>query len=145
MTGRSDSKVDAKGRLSIPAAFRDVLGSGKNDEIVIMQSPTQNLLLFGSGNWDAKIKKDVMSKGNVIGQKKMWRVMYRLSENSHTSTIDNQWRITIPNWLLEKAGISKEVVVLAAYDRIVVWAPQIYEKWKMQEDVDSTIEDLGFV
>ena len=111
-TGRSDNRVDAKGRINIPAAFRKILAPKEHDEVVILFVPTGHLLLFNKEYWGSTIQQSIIDRSHIIGSENMWKTIHRLSENSHMSTVDSQGRITIPGWLLEKAGIKKNVVTL---------------------------------
>jgi len=142
-TGKSDNKVDTKGRLSIPAAFRKNLAPEERDEVVILYVPTGHLLLFNKTYWSTTIQQEIMKKAHVIGKENAWRVIHRLSEYSHMSTVDSQGRVTIPAWLLEKAGIDKDVLTFGAYDRVSVWSPSAYAKWVGEVDIDATISDTG--
>lgn len=142
-TGKNDNKVDAKGRLSIPAAFRKMLAPEERDEVVILYVPSGHLLLFNKAYWSTTIQQEIMEKSHIIGKENMWRVIHRLSEYSHMSTVDSQGRVTIPAWLLEKAGIDKDAITFGAYDRVSVWSPSAYSKWVGEVDVDATISDIG--
>ncbi len=142
-TGRSDNKVDAKGRINIPAAFRRILAPNEYDEAVILYVPTGHLLLFNMEYWSATIQQSIIDKANVIGKENMWRTIHRLSEYSHMSTVDSQGRVTIPFWLLEKSKINKNVVIIGAFDRVSVWSPENYDRWIGGVDIDSVIADIG--
>jgi MraZ protein len=143
LTGRSDNKVDAKGRLSIPAAMRRVLAPAERDEIVILYVPNRHLLLFNREYFASTIQQGVMDNAAVAGKENVWRAIHRLSENSHMSTVDGQGRITVPSWLLEKAAIAADAVVVGAFDRVSVWSPDNYRSWVGEGDIDSTIAELG--
>ena len=141
--GRSDIKIDANGRLSIPAAFRKILAPNEYDEVVVVLVPAGHLLLFNKDYWSKTIQQTIIDKAQVIGKENAWRAIHRLSENSHMSTVDNQGRITIQSSLLQKGKITKNAVVIGAFDRVSVWAPDIYDKWINGVDVNATIEDMG--
>ncbi len=142
-TGRSDIRVDAKGRISIPAAFRRILAPGERDEIVTIYVPTGHLLLFNKEYWATVIQQRVIDKAAVKGEENIWRAIHRLSEYSHMSAVDSQGRVTIPAWLLERAEVGKDAVIFGASDRVSVWAPEAYERWVAEVDIDSTISDIG--
>jgi MraZ protein len=142
-TGRSDIRVDPKGRISIPAAFRRILAPDERDEIVILFVPTGHLLLFNKEYWTTVIQQSVMDKAASIGKENIWRAIHRLSEYSHMSTVDSQGRATIPAWLLERAEVGKNAVIFGAFDRVSVWAPDAYERWVAEVDIDNTISDIG--
>jgi len=143
LTGKSEIKIDSKGRVGIPAAFRKTIAPGDADDVVVVLAPNKNLLIFNKDYWEGTIQQGIIDKGNVIGKEKMWRVIYKISENSHSSTVDNQGRITIPSWLLEKACIKKDAIVIGAFDRVSVWDPDIYEKWMGEMDIESAVADVG--
>ena len=143
LTGRSDNKVDAKGRINIPAAFRKILAPREYDEVVVVFVPTRHLLLFNKDYWSTTIQQSIIDEAHIIGKENMWRAIHRLSENSNMSTVDSQGRITIPGWLLEKAQINKNVVIVGAFDRVSVWSPDMYDAWLKEVDIDSTIADMG--
>jgi MraZ protein len=143
LTGRSDNRVDAKGRLNIPAAVRKELAPGENDEVVVLFVPSGHLLLFNRAYWSDTIQQSIMDMQDSIGREQVWRAIHRLSENSHMSTVDSQGRITIPGRLLQKAGIDSDAVVIGAFDRVSVWAPDRYEVWINAAEIDSTIADIG--
>ena len=145
LTGRSDHRVDAKGRLNIPASMRKVLAPDDHDEVVVLLAPDGHLLLFNREYWSGTIQQSIMDKTDTIGSKAVWRAINRLSENSHTSTVDSNGRITIPSRLLKSSGIDGDAVVIGAFDRVFVWNPGSYEKWIGDDDVDLTIADIGIL
>jgi MraZ protein len=140
LTGRSDNKVDAKGRINIPAQMRKVLAPEPYDEVDILLSGEGHLVLFNHEYYAGTIQQNILNKADAVAGSKEWvaiqRSIHHMSENSHQSTVDNQGRITIPAWLLEKAGISKDAVLIGAVDRVSVWSPDNYSAWK-----DSEVED----
>ena len=142
-TGKSENRVDSKGRLSISPAFRKILSPEEHDEVVILYVPTGHLLLFNKDYWGSTIQQSILDRSHAIGKENMWKVIHRLSELSHMSTVDSQRRITIPAWLLEKAGIEKDVLTFGASDRVSVWDPEVYKKWFGEVDIDSAINDIG--
>lgn len=143
LTGRSDNKVDTKGRMAIPAAMRKILAPGENDEVVVLGVPAGHLLLFNRDYWSTTIQQSIIDRQAAIGQENVWRAIHRLSENSHMSTVDTQGRITIPHRLLDKAGINGEAVVIGAFDRVSVWTPERYEAWINESEIDDTIAAIG--
>ncbi|MCD6307573.1 MAG: hypothetical protein J7M24_01110 [Candidatus Latescibacteria bacterium] len=142
-TGRSENRVDSKGRINVPASIRKILAPNTHDEVVILYVPTRHLLLFNRDYWSSTIQQSVIDRSHVIGKENMWRLIHRLSEYSHMSSVDSQGRVTVPAWLLEKAGIEKDVVVFGAFDRVSIWAPEHYDAWVGEVDVDATIADIG--
>ncbi len=146
LTGRSDNKIDAKGRINIPSQMRRILAPNSYDEVVISMGREGYFSIFNKDYWVNTIQQNIMNQADGVVNKGDWdsiqREIHRLSENSHMSTVDSQGRITIPQWLLEKAGISKDAVVIGAVDRVSIWAPDRYKKWLEQEDADSSLTGI---
>jgi len=143
LTGRSDNKVDNKGRLSIPSAMRRILAPDDHDEVVVLLVPAGHLLLFNSQYWSDTIQQSIIDSAEKIGPQNVWRAINRLSENAHMSTVDSQGRITIPSRLLKSAGIDGDAVVIGAFDRVFVWNPVRYDVWVKADDVNTTISEIG--
>jgi MraZ protein len=143
LTGRSDNKVDSKGRLSIPASIRKILAPGEYDEVAVVLVPAGHLLLFNHDYWNNTIQQSIIDNQETIGKEIVWRAIHLLSENSHMSTVDNQGRITIPHRMLEKIGVTTDAVVIGAFDRVSVWSPDRYEKWMEEVNIDSTVAAVG--
>jgi len=133
LIGRNDNKVDAKGRINIPAQMRRVLAPNPHDEVVIILGAEGQLSLFNREYWVGTIQQNILNRADTAAGSEEWtavqRAIHRLSENSHLSTVDSQGRITIPGWLLEKAGIGKDALVIGAVDRVSVWEPDRYAAW----------------
>jgi len=146
LTGRSDHKIDAKGRMNIPSQMRRILAPNSYDEVVISKGREGYLSVFNKDYWVNTIQQNIMNQADSVVNKGDWdsiqRAIHRLSENSHMSTVDSQGRITIPQWLLEKAGIQKDAVVIGTVDRVSIWAPDRYKKWLEQEDTDSSLTGI---
>ncbi len=133
LTGRSENKIDAKGRINIPAQMRKVLAPNAFDEVVILLGGEGQLSLFNKEYWTGTIQQNILDRADAATGTKEWkaiqRAIHRLSENSHMSTVDSQGRITVPGWLLEKAKIGKDALVIGAVDRVSVWSPEQYSAW----------------
>lgn len=143
LTGRSDNKVDAKGRINIPAQMRRVLAPNDHDEVVILLGREGQLSLFNREYWVETIQQNILNQADVVAGSKEWnavqRAIHRLSENSHLSMVDSQGRITVPGWLLERAGIARQAVVIGAVDRVSVWSPDKYAAWLGADDEDASV------
>jgi len=145
LTGRSDKKVDAKGRISVPPSMKKALTPEIHDEIAIILKPDSHLLLFNRQYWNNTIQQGIIDRATLEGGEKTWKVINRLSENSWTSTLDGQSRIMIPRRFLESAGIDKDVAVIGASDRVFVWNPGKYRAWIDQDDIDEIISEIGIL
>jgi len=146
LTGRNDYKVDAKGRINLPPRMRKILAPETYDEVVISMGSKGHLSVFNKDYWVGTIQQNIIDQVDNVENQENWdaiqRAIHRLSENSHMSTVDSQGRINVPGWLLEKAGITKEAIVVGAVDRVSVWAPERYGAWLDKEEDDSSLTGI---
>jgi MraZ protein len=136
MFGEFFHNVDAKGRLSIPAKFRDSLGS----TIVIGVNPDGCLNVYSLEEWELFI--DSVKEQADRSTKEGRMVLRYFTSQAATCDFDSQGRIIIPNNLREHAGISKEVVVIGNGERAEVWDKNRYEEAFAGIDDDSVVSDL---
>ncbi len=141
LTGRSENKIDAKGRINIPSQMRRILAPNNYDEVVISLGREGQLSIFNKGYWVNTIQQNIMDKADNVKDARSWeniqRTIHRISENSHMSTVDSQGRITVPRWLLGQAEIEREALVIGAVDRVNIWKRDKYQKWIEMEETDS--------
>ena len=146
LTGRSDNKVDAKGRINIPSQMRRILAPNTNDEVAISLGSEGHLSVFNKDYWVNTIQQNIMDQAENAKGTEEWnaiqRAIHRMSENTHMSAVDSQGRITIPQWLLEQVEIVKDAKVIGAVDRISIWAPDRYGKWLKQGEENSGVTGI---
>lgn len=120
--GEYQHTVDTKGRLIIPAKFRDALG----EAFVITRGLDHCLFGYPMDEWrklEEKLKELPMTKKDA-------RAFARFFFSGATEVeIDKQGRINIPTNLLEHAHLTKECVVLGVSSRIEIWAKDAWESY----------------
>ncbi len=137
MIGNYKNKLDEKGRITIPSKFRDELGA----EIVISYGFDNTLELRTAKAFKEWI--DTLSaKGNL--NKNARQLSRLILGNSFDLTVDKSGRINVPNDLLEKANILKEVSLVGIGDKIEIHAS---EQWdSINNDADNlaaSMEELA--
>ncbi len=131
--GESRHKVDAKGRVSIPASFRRVIEaadpawtSGDAPELVIVYGDhRRNYLecytIEAINEVDDKI--DALPRGSMER-----RMLQRLFHGqSFPTSVDETGRLVLPAKLRQKIGLDKEAFFIAAGDTFQIWEPDTYE------------------
>ena len=131
--GESHHKVDAKGRVSIPASFRRVLEAsdpnwtdGLNPELVIVYGDHRRAYLEcytieAINEVDAKI--DSLPRGSM--ERKMLQRLFH--GQSFPTNVDETGRLVLPAKLRQKIGLENEAFFIAAGDTFQVWKPEVYE------------------
>jgi MraZ protein len=114
-------QLDGKGRVSLPAPFRR---EAAEQSFVLLQAYAPSLSLYPQGSW-----KDVEDRLRELLRHQPEARMYVLSVMSSAVQVepDGHGRILVPSRLQESAGLSGEVLLVGAIDRIELWNPQDFE------------------
>lgn len=117
--------VDDKCRLSIPSRFRVILQGDGNDTFYLTRGLDKCILLCTRGKWQELEGK--FAKLSLTNQAARFfkRAFY---SGANPSTFDKQGRITIPQNLMEYAGIKRDVVIVGVSDAIEIWDGGLWDK-----------------
>ena len=136
--GEYKAKVDDKGRLIFPAAFKAALGGaqGENPDLrlVVKKSLFSPCLeMYAYEQWE-KDSDAVRSRLNLFNKDhaQLWREYMR-----GTALVEPDGklgRVSIPKELLSQAGIDKEVIFSGSNHMIEVWAKDKFEEARMSSD-----------
>jgi len=130
--------MDSKARVAVPAKLRRNTPSGSADSFVITVGLDDCLFLFAQEQWDeiaAKIKSV-----SFAGRKAKF-LTRTIASNAEDVDLDGQSRIRIPQSLVDKINIEKEVLFVGALTRIEIWRPDSYEKYL--QEFDESYEDVA--
>ncbi|GAA4238165.1 division/cell wall cluster transcriptional repressor MraZ [Postechiella marina] len=126
LIGTYDCKVDAKGRLMIPAGMKKQLSPIVEEGFVLRRSVFQECLeLYPMGEWQTLMKK--MNKLNKF-KKKNNDFIRRFSAGARMVEVDATGRVLIPKDLIGFAGISKNIVISPSINIIEIWDKDKYEQ-----------------
>lgn len=124
-TGEYDCKLDAKGRLALPAKVRAALPDVANQELVLRRGFESCLILYPMGEYK-KIINRVRSLSEFNEEyRKFQRSFFR---GNIEVELDTAGRINIQNRMLEYADLTKEVVIVGLGNRVEIWNPDLYEE-----------------
>lgn len=118
--GTFTPKLDEKGRLFLPAKFRDRLAEG----VVVTQGQENCLVVWPEDVFMAEAQRAQQTPMTSRGARDYARVLFGGAE---PGVPDKQGRIGISPILRAYAGLTKEVVVIGVMDRIEIWDP---ERWR---------------
>ncbi len=145
--GEGLHKVDAKGRVSIPALFRRVLEAGDPDwteglapNLVIVYGDHRRKYLEcytmeAIDEVDRKIAK--MQRGSI--ERRMLEKLF--NGQSYPTSVDETGRLVLPAKLRQKIGLDKEAYFIATGDTFQIWSPETYEAVE-QERTEAWLEDM---
>ena len=119
--GRFDHAIDEKGRVSIPARFREVLQREGHDRMYITNFIFERekiLELYPPAEWERMVAKFADRRtGDRAAQ--LFETFY--IGGAHEVQVDRQGRILIPPKLRDFAGLAREVTFSAKHNRFQLW------------------------
>ena len=128
--GEYSHSIDAKGRLIIPAKFRELLG----DQFVVTKGFDGCLFVFAEEGWnkfEEKLQSLPMDKPEA-------RILGRFFiSGAIDAELDKQGRILLPANLLQHAGIEKEGVIAGVGNRAEIWSKEKWEKASTFDDINE--------
>ncbi|OOQ58040.1 division/cell wall cluster transcriptional repressor MraZ [Mucilaginibacter pedocola] len=118
LTGEYECKLDAKGRMMIPAGLKKQLPEADAEGIVINRGLEKYLVIYTKKEWDKKL--DELSKLNEFDRNAVAFVRY-FTAGATTLIPDSAGRINFPKNLMQHAGITTDVVLTCMLNKIEVW------------------------
>jgi MraZ protein len=121
--GNIDAKVDAKGRVFIPAAFRKILQSTEDTRLILRKDIYENCLVLYPGNvWEEEL---ALLRSKLKKYAKEQRQIYRkFIQDSELLEMDSNGRILIPKRYLQIADIRNDVRFMGVDHTIEIWNPE---------------------
>ncbi len=142
LNGTYYCKMDAKGRIMLPAELRKQLADLQIDDFVLKRAVFhKNLEMHPKNEWDKLMQK--LNKLNRF-KKKNIDFLTRFLAGVRNVNIDNTGRLQIPKDLVSVAGLKKEVVIASQINILQVWDKDNYEKFLQEsvEDFSELAEDV---
>jgi MraZ protein len=127
-TGRVELTLDDKGRLVVPARFRERLGGGF---ILTIAPPDPCLTLYPAPAWDAFCER---LEAAPLKDERYRRFVRHLFAHTEEAACDAQGRLLIPSALRSYAAIEREIVAIGSLTRIEIWAKDKLGKMKPSDD-----------
>lgn len=136
--GEYTHSIDVKGRVAVPAKFRDKLTAGA----IITRGLDQCLFIFTATEWEALAQKLIALPLAQANSRAFVRLMMAGAANVD---IDAQGRVLVPEYLRNYAHLKKEAVLTGLYNRIEVWDRESWERYKQRTEgaSDEIAEKLG--
>lgn len=138
LIGEYQHSLDAKGRLFIPAKFRDDLG----DQFVIARGVGNCLFGMSLKEWDSFSQKLRTQPVTDVQVQKFVRVVFAGATDCEP---DKQGRVVIPANLRDIAGLDKDVVIIGVMSRIEIWNKEAWIAYNesINDDYDEMIGKMA--
>lgn len=121
--------IDTKGRVIVPAKFREALG----DSFVVTLGLDGCLFVYPEEEWEGFVKQ----LRELPGSKEARKLQRYFMAGAAPCDVDKQGRVLIPSQLREKAGLEKDIVFVGVMSKIEIWSK---ERWDENDDFDNVDE-----
>jgi MraZ protein len=132
-------KLDEKGRIILPAKFRDGLADG----LVLTKGQDRCLVVWPKDEFDAyaeQLRANAQASARV---RAMTRVFF---SSAFDEAVDKQGRLTIPPVLRDYAGLDRELTVVGTDTRIEIWSTAVWDEYLAQAEADfAALDEEGGV
>ena len=129
--GTYGHSIDAKGRVIVPAKFREVLGNS----FVVTLGLDGCLFVYPEEEWEDFVKQ----LKELPGSKEARKLQRYFMAGAAPCDVDKQGRVLIPSSLREKVGLDKDVVFVGVMSKIEIWSK---ERWEDNNDFDN-VDDIA--
>jgi len=127
VSGTYTPKLDDKGRLFLPAKFREAMSEG----LVITRGQDRSIDVRTRAEFEVFTEKFKNASQTDARLRAYGRMLFALASEQ---VPDKQGRITITPELREYASLSRECVVIGIYDRIEIWEPSAWQRYTAEQE-----------
>ena len=139
--GTYTPKLDDKGRLTLPARFRDALAGG----LMVTKGQDHSLAVFPRAEFEERARKAVADAKANPEKRADLRVFAAAADEQHP---DAQGRITLSADHRRYANLSKDCVVIGSVDYLEIWDAQAWRNYQETHEEnfsaasDETLRDI---
>ncbi|MFW0791678.1 division/cell wall cluster transcriptional repressor MraZ [Gordonia sp. CPCC 205333] len=127
--GTYTPKLDDKGRLTLPAKFRDALAGG----VMVTRNQDRSLAVYQLDEFDAIAEKTMAASRNDPDARAYQRYFFAGTDEQRP---DGQGRITLSADHRRYAGLSKECVVIGSFSHLEIWDAQAWRAYQDEHEDD---------
>jgi len=140
--GSFEHSIDAKGRVSVPSKFRDIIADRFEGRLVMAMDYDQCLTVYPLEEWE-RLEEKIKALPSM--KKEVRDFMRFLLASATECELDKQGRILIPQAHREHAGITKNVVLVGIINKIEIWSMGAWEARNSQngDKIGEVLASLG--
>lgn len=127
--------IDAKGRMILPAKFREELGT----TFILSPGLDKCLSIYPRSRWETMVEKLQQLPSTRAGVRQLRRFLIGRSTEMEC---DRQGRILIPSHLRSYAGLEKEALIVGTGETIEIWNPSLLDNSHDGESISDIAETL---
>ena len=134
-TGEYEHSIDAKGRIIVPAKYRDGLG----ENFTVTLGLDGCLFVYPDKEWESFVEK----LKNLPGNKEGRQLQRYFLAGAASCEMDKQGRILIPQKLRDAAGLTKDIVFVGVISKLEIWSKEKWEANNIYENMDEIAEHMS--
>jgi len=121
--GEFQHSIDRKGRLILPAKFRETAKNQFVEKFFVTRGLDKCLFMFSEEEWRSQENK---FKGMSFTKQQSRTFNRLLFSGAQEIAFDKQGRVLLPQYLKDFAGIKKDVMIVGVSNRIEIWAKELW-------------------
>ena len=127
--GHFEHALDAKGRVSVPATYREELARQDAGQIIISPYPSESpvLWVFPPKVWESMVERK-MAEASSPFDPQLIEFKRSIVQQSTSCSLDQNGRILIPSELRSFAALERDVVLAGMNDYFEIWDAQRYQE-----------------
>ena len=126
--GRAYVSMDTKGRITMPAKYRDMLGEG----FCVAIGYDSCLFVYDSDQWD-RYSEELTALSFTNSAVRF--ALRNIISSAEMPEPDKQGKILLPAYHREYAGLSKDVIIMGVGDHLEIWDKERWEEYNSQSDM----------
>lgn len=131
--GDYECKVDVKGRIILPMAFKKQMPADAQDRFVVRRDIFENcLVLYAIEDWNVQLEKLRKRMNPYNREHNMF--LRNFFKGTAELSLDTNNRLLVPRRLMDLIGAGRDVVLAGQDGRIEIWAAGSYDKIDMAPD-----------
>ena len=124
-TGEHECKLDAKGRLVLPARLKAVLPEASKKSIIIRKGFEPNLIIYSLHEFQ-NIYNRISSLNEFSSEQR--KLKRKLFSSISQVDLDSNGRFLLPKGMIQHCNINKDVILVGMGNVIEMWSPSNYNK-----------------
>ena len=124
-TGEHECKLDAKGRLVLPARLKSVLPEASKKSIIIRKGFEPNLIIYSLHEFQ-NIYTRISSLNEFSSEQR--KLKRKLFSSISQVDLDSNGRFLLPKGMIQHCNINKDVILVGMGNVIEMWSPSNYNK-----------------
>ncbi len=133
--GEHNHTLDPKGRMIVPAKFREGLG----ETFIVTMGLDGCLFAYPMEEWEQFVE----GLRKLPGTKDARQLQRHFMAGAAEVEVDKQGRFLIPQKLREQAGLVKDVILVGVLSKVEIWSKERWEENYCDDNVDDVAEHMA--